>query len=321
MYLFCISSFDILSRDYMKIFVLKIVQVVFIITVLLALFILCPWLDGEPFHNIETKHLLLEKITGKKIILVGGSGVANGLSAGTIKKNMPGFSAVNMGLNAGLGLRFNINEIMGHIQAGDLIVLSPEYENFEGGQNGSVQILKAVSIAPFTSKYVTSDQYRKLLRYDSLTFVQLKAQSYFDRVTSIFTHASVKIDGYGDRISESSTRDVSKIEFNLKVTPQAYSECVAILNHFDTFCKERGAIVLLSYPSIPSVQFKTLEQAINNLHKSLSKNTHILILHTPAEAVFGPEYFDDSVYHLSKAGRDIRSRKIAEMITSRVITQ
>jgi hypothetical protein len=304
----------------MKILAQKIALLVLIITALLALFVLCPWLDGEPFHNIKTKHALLEHIKGKKILLVGGSGVANGLSAGVIEKNIHGYRAVNMGLNAGLGLRFNINEIMEYIHKGDLIVLSPEYENFEGGYNGSVQILKAVNIAPFTSKYVHSDQYRNLLIHDSVTFIQLKAQSYFDRLTSIFTHASVTIDDRGDRTSESPSRDVGKMEFSLKVTPEAYSECVTILNHFDTFCRERGAIVLLSYPSLPTTQFKASQQDIYSLHNKLSEDTHILILHTPSEMVFSPEYFDDSVYHLSKSGREIRSQKIADMIKTRLMT-
>jgi hypothetical protein len=231
---------------------------------------------------------------------------------------MPGYSAVNMGLNAGLGLRFNISEVMEYVHKGDLIVLSPEYENFEGGYNGSVQILKAVNIAPFTSKYVHSDQYRNLLMHDSLTFIQLKAQSYFDRFTSIFTHASVKIDDRGDRISESASRDVSKMEFSFKIDAKAYYECVTILKQFDKFCKIRGAIAILSFPSIPNFQYKASQKEINALYKMLQKDTEIVILHPPSETVFDPTYFDDTVYHLSKSGRELRSKKIAELINSRL---
>jgi hypothetical protein len=305
----------------MKILARKIALLALIISLLLSLFVLCPWLAGEPFHNIKTKHALLEDIKGKKILLVGGSGVANGLSAGVIKKSIPGYSAVNMGLNAGLGLRFNINEVMEYVHKGDLVVLSPEYENFEGGYNGSVQLLKAVNIAPFTSKYIQSDQYRDLLLHDSLTFIQLKAQSYFDRLTSIFTHASVNIDDQGDRTSESPARDVSKMTFSFKMSPEAYSACVTILNHFDTFCRERGATALLSYPSLPSTQFKAAQQEITSLHNKLSNDTHILILHSPSEMVFSPEYFDDTVYHLGKSGRTIRSQRIAGIIRSKLMTQ
>jgi hypothetical protein len=305
----------------MKIITKKIALLLLIIAALLSLFVVCPWLPGEPFHNIAKKHAILGNIQGKKIIFVGGSGVANGLSAAVIEKDIPGYKAVNMGLNAGLGLRFNINEVMEYVQKGDLIVLSPEYENFEGGHNGSVQILKAVNIAPFTSKYVQNDQYKYLLMHDSLTFIQLKVQSYFDRFTSIFTHASVKIDDWGDRTSESPVRDVRKMQFSLKVTPEAYSECVTILNLFDTFCRERGATALLSYPSLPRTQFRTSQQEITSLHNKLSKDTHIFILHSPSEMVFSPEYFDDTVYHLGKSGREIRSKKIANIIKLRKLNQ
>jgi len=304
----------------MKTLAKKIALLVLIISAILLLFVLCPWLESEPFNNITKKHAILEGIKGKKIILVGGSGVANGLSAAIIEKNVSGYKAVNMGLNAGLGLRFNINEIKEYIQRGDLIILSPEYDNFEGGYDGSVQILKAVNMAPFTSKYVTSEQYRSLLLNESLTFIQLKAQTYFDGFTSIFTHASVKINEKGDRISESASRDVSRMEFNFKIDPKAYTECTAILKNFDAFCRERGAIAVLSFPSIPSIQYKASQKELDALNTKLKKDTEILILHPPSETVFDPAYFDDTVYHLNKFGREIRSLKIAALIKSMLTT-
>ena len=303
----------------MKMLVRKIALLALIVAALLGLFLRAPWLSGEPFHNIATKHAILDRTTGKKIIVVGGSGVANGVSAGVIERRVPGYRAVNMGLNAGLGLRFNLAEVMASVHAGDLIVLSPEYENFEGGYDGSVQILKAVNVAPFTETYVASDRYRNLLLHDGLTFIQLKAQSYFDRLSSVFSHASVQLDDHGDRTSESASRDVAGMGFSFRPTPEAYAACVQLLNDFDRFCRGRGAIALLSYPSLPSPQFAASRREIEALHDRLSQDTRLLILHGPGEMVFPAASFDDTVYHLGKSGREIRSARIADLINARVL--
>lgn len=297
-------------------FAIKAAALTLILMVLIIILILSPWLRSEPFHNITKKHAILEKIRGPKIILVGGSGVANGLSARIIRDNFPGYAAVNMGLNAGLGLEFNLNEVKEYIQAGDLIIMSPEYENFEGGYNGGVQLLKAINIAPFVLKYVSSDRLYELLSTEGLTFVQLKAQCYFDGFTSLFSNASVEIDDTGDRTSKSASRDVSRIIFSFNIDKKAYGHCVSIINDFVKLCRVRGATAMLSFPSLPSPQYASAKKSIEELNVDLRKDTNIWILHSPGKVVFDPIYFDDTEYHLGRQGREIRSLMVATLIGS-----
>lgn len=306
----------------MKALAIKAAILVLVLAGILFLFIQCPWLESEPFQNIKKKHDILGGIAGKKVILIGGSGVANGLSAGIIEKNVPGYRAVNMGLNAGLGLRFNIREIMEYIRPGDVVILSPEYDNFEGEYKGAEQILKAINIAPFASKYIERDQYVELLKKESWPFIQVKAESYLDGFARIFTGlGAVLIDERGDRVNNSASRDVSKIPFSFKMVPESYRECVAILNQFDQYCKKRGAIAALSFPSIPGVQYRHSQKEIDTLYQRLMMDTSMLILHQPDAAVYDPVLFDDTVYHLGKRGRELRSLKIAGLITTKVLNR
>jgi len=302
----------------MKKLVLKAAALALTLSLLLGALILCPWPERETFRNIPRKHAIARKIIGKKILLVGGSGVANGLSAGIIEKNLPGYQAVNMGVNAGLGLEFNLNEVRGLLQRGDLVVLSPEYDNFEGGYRGGLQILKAVNVAPFTLQYVSRERYRELLRGESLAFLQLKAQSNFDGITGILTHASVQLDDKGDRVSRSSLHDVGAMAFSFAPDPQAYAACVALLNEFDRFCRDRGVTALLSFPALPTVQYRAAQRNIDGLYRQLSKDTTMFILHPPAETVYDPSEFDDSVYHLGPRGREIRSLRVAGLVRARL---
>lgn len=304
----------------MQTFIIKSALLLLIIAGIIFLFMVCPWLDREPFQNIKKKHAILGKTVGKKVILIGGSGVANGLSAGVIEAHLPGYKAVNMGLNAGLGLKFNLSEIMEYIKPCDIVILSPEYDNFEGEYKGGVQVLKAINVAPFTSRYVTRDDYVELLRNEFLTLLQVKAQSYLDGfIGSITGIGAVSIDESGDRTNNSASRDVSNMEFSFKISLEPYEECVAALNRFDQYCKKRGAIAVLSFPSLPSTQFRRSKQEIETLYSNLLKDTSILILHPPATSVFEPALFDDTVYHLGKRGREIRSLKIASLIKDRVL--
>jgi hypothetical protein len=302
----------------MKTLLLKAAALALIISAFLALLLLLPWSAGETFRNISKKHTLIGKITGKKIILVGGSGVANGLSAGIIEQHVAGYHAVNMGVNGGLGMQFNINEILEYLKPGDVVILSPEYDNFEGGYRGGVQILKAINIAPFTSRYVTRERYCELLKEDFLVFLQLKAQSYFDGIATILTNTSMQIDDRGDRVSKSASRDVSKMDFSFKPDARSYGACVKLLNDFDKYCNEHGATAILSFPALPSVQYKAAKLDVDAIYYRLIKDITMLVLHPPAETVYDPAYFEDSVYHLGKRGREMRSLDIARLLRTKL---
>lgn len=303
----------------MKVLAQKLVILTAALSVLLGLFVLCPWPQGEAFCTILKKHAFLRKTTGRKIVLVGGSGVFNSLSAKVMEREVPGYRAVNMGVNAGLGLQFNVNEIRDDLYPGDLVVLSPEYSNFEGQCQGSVQVLKAVNVAPFTFRYVEREQFYRLLRKEWLSLLQMKAQSYFNGLASALSNSSVQIDERGDLVSRTATRDVSGMDFTFTDDPSSYRACVAVLNDFAAYCNNRGVRVVLSFPSLPTPQYKKVESQLGRLYEKLRKDTAVTLLHPPAENVFDPTYFDDTVYHLGPRGREIRSQHLARLINSKVL--
>lgn len=303
----------------MKRLVLKIALLALIVSLLLALLVCLPWPAGETFRNIPKKHELVRGISGRKILVLGGSGVANGLSAGILERELPGYRAVNLGVNAGLGLEFNLNEVRRYLKPGDLVVLSPEYDNFEGGYRGGLQLLKAINVAPFTREFVSSERYRELLRSESLAFLRLKAQTYFDALTGLLSGASVDIDRWGDRVSPSARRDVSGIPFQLALDPAACAACIGILNEFDRYCRGRGARVVLSFPALPSVQYLSASRDLDRLYRLMIRDCSVLILHPPGEMVYEPALFDDSYYHLGRRGRELRSEKLARLIALKVL--
>jgi len=75
---------------------------------------------------IHDKHMILKNIENPAVILAGGSNVAFGIDSLAIEKKI-GFPVVNLGLHAGLGLDFMLEELKFCVRPGDFIILSTEY--------------------------------------------------------------------------------------------------------------------------------------------------------------------------------------------------
>jgi hypothetical protein len=109
------------------------------------------------------KHRVLHQTPSPKIVFVGGSNLAFGLDSPQIEEKfrMP---VVNMGVHASLGLRYMLDEIKEDIHQGDIIIISPEYEQFFGGLNGGESLLYDLSVFPQGLAYVHSpSQYQVIL--------------------------------------------------------------------------------------------------------------------------------------------------------------
>ncbi len=87
-----------------------------------------------PWGFIEYKHRIAASIKGRKIILVGGSSVDNGVSARRIQE-VTGVPAVNMGYWASLGPEYILYQVKRVAKPGDLVVLIMEYGQFNWAGN------------------------------------------------------------------------------------------------------------------------------------------------------------------------------------------
>lgn len=91
-----------------------------------------------------TKLRALEALPGERIVIVGGSGCGQGLVTSNIcvALNRPVY---NMGLHAGLGLIYQMAAVKPLIRRGDVVLLIPEYANFDGSTCfGNAELLMMV---------------------------------------------------------------------------------------------------------------------------------------------------------------------------------
>ena len=93
---------------------------------LIFAFALPPQYGRTYLAALGDKRDALERAEGRRIVAVGGSGAAFGLRCDLLEEALPGYSAVNFGLYAGLGATVMLDLAKPLLRAGDIVVFSPE---------------------------------------------------------------------------------------------------------------------------------------------------------------------------------------------------
>ena len=75
---------------------------------------------------MQDKWDALETAPGPRVVVVGGSGAAFGVRCDLLERELPGYSAVNFGLYAGLGTTVMLELAKPLLRAGDVVVFIPE---------------------------------------------------------------------------------------------------------------------------------------------------------------------------------------------------
>ena len=290
----------------------KIMVLVVAVATMLVLLIAAPFPRNDYFGLYKIKHRDIENITSNKIIFVGGSGVFYSISAEIIEKRIHNYHAYNMGLNAGLGLQFNLDEIKPYLKAGDIVVLIPEHGNFDGAFGGSVLTLLALDSVPELLQHTSYERMLYLLWNFGLTFIPIKCQYYLNDIVLYTTNTSPMMNKNGDIKTHTAVKDVANMDFVLKVnySSSKYKACINILNDFSRYCTEKNIDVILSFPAIPAPQYLKARQNLKLLYENISINTTIPVLYGPEHSVYPVEMFDDTIYHLNSQGKILNSSRI-----------
>ena len=75
---------------------------------------------------LKDKAAALAEADSPKVVVIGGSGAAFDTDCGVLMTELNGYRAVNFGLYAGLGTTVMLDLALPDLQAGDVVVFSPE---------------------------------------------------------------------------------------------------------------------------------------------------------------------------------------------------
>lgn len=277
---------------------------------------------------INDKKRLLAEQPSPRIILVGGSNLMFGIDSAEIERET-GYHPVNMGLNVGDGLDFMLNNVTPWLKTGDVVVISPEYENFGDLFDGQGDFLYTeVEHRPSIISSFTARNYLELLNKGhiiagNILRYTLEGRGYTIREAIKNAGHPYRRDAfnqYGDidrRLHKTTLRSDSYaivVPLDVQFISTKVTRVINRLNEFGEECRRRGVQVFYSFPPIPPGMLEKLGPEIRAIAAELQRRLQFKLLDTPEEEIFPLEEFYDSVYHLTTDGSEKRTRQLVRKL-------
>jgi hypothetical protein len=293
----------------MKLFLSRLLGLLAILTVSVIL-VAKEWrpLEGgsDYLDAIIDKHRLAERTGSPRVLLCGGSNLAFGVNSKEIEDAI-GVPVVNMGLHAGLGLEFILNEIRAVGRSGDVVVIAVEYFlPMEGDyrlQRRSAQKYLPAN-AYFRQSYFKDlekirDEYQTNLKEGILRGVlrlakreSVYARRYFNQYGDMVGHL--------DKTEGGRLRDGGKLEYS-------EWEGIRYINEYCTWAARQGIRVYWTYPCYARSEYERNRAVIERYSQDINSKLKAPVLLSPEACTFLDKYFYDTVYHLGRAGTEART--------------
>jgi hypothetical protein len=310
----------------------------------IALVVLVP--DGNDYAlATRDKHRRLESAPGRRIVFIGGSNLAFGLDSAMIEGACRA-PVVNMGMNGWLGVRFIMNEVEPDLRRGDTLVLSFEYDNYvksaEGTPSDLLMILKA---RPASFHYLTAHQTGAALK--AIPFgAQQKTfrlvRSLAGRIREFagpvaqaasapspeptdgrrppYNHGLINrverysgFNRYGDLTSHLDLPWPYEREDGLDLTATPIEPAVIeAIRGFTERARQRGVRPVILHTSLIESFHRRHTAGLARIDAALRGAMPEIPMSPPERYVFPERLFFDTVYHLTREGRELRTRRVIE---------
>ena len=267
---------------------------------------------------VADKHQILENTPGPRIIFIGGSNIAFGLDSRQVKEKL-GYNVVNMGLHANLGIKYMVNEIKPQIKAGDIIVIIPEAPMVLQGNKILLEISLYYSGAAgylgLPEFFIMAQEFpqtfqRRLKGY--LKFMLLEAGKEPKKWLPTDVYHRLSFNKFGDvtahlRFAGKPFKRKRIFVYNKKWQENQGAKTVAFLNRFHQYVTAKKASLYFGFCPRPESLYKPHKQRGETLYNWLKKDLSMPLLGKPTDFVFPDQWFYDSINHLNKKGRRIRT--------------
>jgi len=292
-------------------------------------------IPAESDHYLATladKHQALLHQPGPRLLILGGSSTAFGISSPEFKQRLP-LTPINMGMHAAAGLEFMLRHAECHVKPGDVVLLCPEFQLLvDSRMNPTPEIAQEMLREwPTAADYLPSEtlalcvsnevpptwkeycdraaiqDLQQRLRLGRSGLIKKYAPSWALR----FRYLRSGFNEFGDMVGH---YDREPRPFHIPPPSMVNAGCVravaARINRFAETCQGKHAQVYFAYAPL----LKGTQANADQLHHVLFEELRIPILHHPAECEFTAEKFFDSTLHMAKEGAQERSRFLADRL-------
>ena len=301
----------------------KIVKRIFLIALLVLVveqgfWLFCgfglPAQFGNTFMGeLKSKYERLKSTEGKRIVLIGGSGVAFDCDSSMLEEFFPSYEIVNFGMYAGLGTKAVLDLSEAYIHEGDIVILSPEQseQTLSDYFNGEY-MWQAVDGAFRMLRDIKSENFETMLgnfpgfAVEKLKYV-LKGQS--PQTDSVYQKKS--FNEYGDVDLDVCRENVlpqgydvnQKIRFDEDVVQPEFLE---YMNDWACRLEDKGALVWYRYCPANVLAVKDTK-AVTSYDAFLRQELDFPIIGNPANSLMEAEWFFDTNFHLNQAGKKMNT--------------
>lgn len=292
---------------------------IFIITLGLAILFFLP--DKNYPRNLHyalpDKHKHLSEIASPRIILIGGSNLSLGLNSERIKDQL-NINVYNTGIEYGYGIKWICNDLFPFIRKNDIIIISPEYENFfDDNFWGTLDLLpQLIDVDPKNFFSISLYHWSKILKYVP-QYTRLKVMQYLK--SNLNNKDEFKCEPYL-RNSFDSFGDVrvhwdeKRIAHNIGPLEGQYNpKTLKYLLKFQERVNSNGAHLFITFPVYEMSSYVVNEQKINFVFEQISAS-NLMTLNSPERYVLNDTLFYDTRYHLRRLGVETRTEFLIEDI-------
>lgn len=271
--------------------------------------------DNSLFANID-KQERLKTITGRKIVLVGGSNLPFGVKSHMIEEQT-GIPVVNMGLHAGLGMNYILSEVEASIHENDIVIVSLEYHHFlsKAMYNGEdVLVAMAFDVNRESMRHIKLPQWISLLPniclYSSKKLINIHAKP-IDEFEVLFTRES--FNEYGDEVAHYGLASTIKSGEKPTLSTDIYPKSIKRLQEFANVVETKQATLLLVACPYPEKQYYQDSAIINKITREIQKSGLDFCI-KPEDCIFPDSLMFNSFFHLSEEGATIRTEQLKTVI-------
>ncbi|MCW3465018.1 hypothetical protein [Chitinophaga nivalis] len=252
------------------------------------------------------KDSLLIHTPAPRMVLVGGSNLSFGLNSEIIQDSLH-IHPINTAIHAALGLIYMLDHTLPFIQSGDIVVISPEYEQFYNkfAYGREELLITALDVPPRAIHQLGIRQWAAIYSYlPAYLFSKFMPSQYLYNTESPVYGVS-SFNTFGDA-SGHWQLGKEKFEPYASLGNKYNPAVVEKLMDFNKKMQEKGATLLVSFPGLQDSTFEKSIPQIAGIAAALKKNG-LTVLGTPARYKMPDSLMFNTPYHLTKAGVDYRT--------------
>ena len=267
---------------------------------------------GDTFMGeLKSKYERLKETSGKRIVLVGGSGVAFDCDSALMDDFFPSYEIVNFGMYAGLGTKAVMDLSENYIHEGDIVILSPEQseQTFSDYFNGEY-MWQAADGAFGMLRDLKSENFEAMLgnfprfALEKLNYVMKGQKPQTDSIyqkKSFNTYGDIELDTCRENILPNGYDVNQKVRFTEDVVQPEFMD---YMNDWAKRLEKKGAVVWYRYCPVNKLSVEDMDD-LAEYDVFLRQKMDFPVIGNPENSLMEAEWYFDTNFHLNQPGKEV----------------